>query len=80
VAGGSEPDASLPGPLHPWIDPDDVDPGDPRPSDPRDIGMAVFDDHGLMVPLDSGDPEDRALYEFVILNHPEDCPDCPGRQ
>jgi hypothetical protein len=66
--------------LHPWIDPDDVNPADPRPGDPRDIGMAVVDDDGLMVGLDSDDPEDRALYEHVILSHPEDCPDCPGRR
>lgn len=62
--------------VHPWIDPDDVADG---ASDPREIGMAVIDDDGLMVPLDSDDPEDRELYETVLRNHPDECSDdCPG--
>lgn len=63
--------------VHPWIDPDDTEPG--APVDVREIGMAVIDDNGTMVPLDSDDPTDRELYEQVIRDHPDECrEDCPG--
>lgn len=67
--------------LHPWIDPDDPHLTGPGPSDPHNLGMAVIDDEdGLLVDLDSDDPEDRELYEMVIRTHPDGRPDCPGRQ
>lgn len=65
--------------VHPWIDPDDIHPDDAGGPDPRELGMAIIDDDGLLVPLDSDDPEDRELYEAVLRDHPDDCADdCPG--
>jgi hypothetical protein len=63
--------------LHPWIDPDDIEPS--VPTDVRNHGMAIVDDEGLMVPLDSDDQADRDLYAMVIGSHPVECCDnCPG--